>query len=107
MQHLQHLAITTILLAMASQPALAQADTQWVGGETGLAVNNTPSTADRAQVKADLAKARSQSGWDQRLSDSHYPAETGVADASRSRDTVKQEVATALRAGDDLNPRPQ
>lgn len=107
MTHLERLAVTTMLLSIASAPALAQTGTQWVGGETGMAVYNTPSTADRAQVKADLAQARKAHGWEQRLDGDNYPVDPAVAQAPRSRDAVKQELAAAVEHGVNLNPRPQ
>ena len=107
MTHLERLAVTTMLLSLASAPALAQSGTKWVGGETGMAVYNTPSTADRAQVKADLTQARKTNGWDQRLDGDNYPADPAAAQQPRSRDVVKQELATAVEHGVNLNPRPQ
>ena len=107
MTHLERLAVTTILLSLASAPALAQTSTKWVGGETGMAVYHTPSTADRAQVKADLAQARKTPGWEQRLDGDNYPAAPAAAQAPRSRDAVKQELAAAVDSGVNLNPRPQ
>ena len=111
MAHLERLAITTVLLAMAGQPVLAQSNTEWVGGEAGMVVHNTPSTADRAQVQADLAAARKNPHWDQRLREGQYPAEPGAAqgaaDSERSRTAVKQELAAAVKNGVNLNPRPQ
>ena len=41
MTHLERLAVTTMLLSIASAPALAQTGTKWVGGETGMAVLST------------------------------------------------------------------
>ena len=108
MTHLERLAMTTVMLALAGSPALAQPGAHWVGGETGMAVDNTPGSADRAQVQADLAAARKAPGWDQRLREGTYPAEPAAQQAQpRSRSAVQQELLAAKQDGVNLNPRPQ
>ena len=104
MTHLERLAMTTVMLALAGSPALAQPGAHWVGGETGMAVDNTPGSADRAQVQADLAAARKARG----LTQPDLSALTGIQQAEISRferGVGNPTAATLLRLADALGQR--
>lgn len=104
--HLEQLAITTIMLTLAGAPALAQPNSEWVGGETGMAVHNTPSTQSREQVLKALKAAQQHPDWDMRLRDGYTPPSSASATAATRAD-VQHALADARTKGTNLNPQPQ